>query len=43
MTNTLERSRTELAVQEADYNVGLQEADFSRRELERGAAPPARR
>ena len=43
MTNTLERSRTELAVEEADYNVGLQEADFSRRELERGATLPARR
>ena len=43
MTNALERSRTELVVEEADYNVGLKEADFSRRELERGAAVPARR
>ena len=43
MTNALERSRTELAVEKADYNVGLEEADFSRRELERGAAAPARR
>ena len=29
----LEKSRTELAVERADYNVGLKEADFSRREL----------
>ena len=43
MTNALERSRTELAVEEADYNVGLRETDFSRRELERAAASPARR
>ena len=43
MTNALQRSRTELAVEEADYNVGLDEAAFSRRELERGAAAPARR
>ena len=35
MTNALEKSRTELAVESADYNVGLGEADFSRRELER--------
>ena len=37
MTNALEKSRTELAIDRADYNVGLAEADFSRRELERGA------
>ena len=36
MTNDLEHTRTELVVQRADYNVGLKEADFSRRELERG-------
>ncbi len=43
MTNALEKSRTELEVEAADYNVGLNEADFSRRELERGVAPaPAR-
>jgi hypothetical protein len=36
MTNTLEKSRTELVVEQADYNVGLREPDFSRRELERG-------
>ena len=40
MTNALEKSRTELVVERADYNVGLQEADFSRRELERGAGQP---
>jgi Outer membrane lipoprotein-sorting protein len=41
MTNALERSRTELDIDAADYNVGLKESDFSRRELERGtnAAP----
>ena len=42
MTNALERSRTELDVEAVDYNVGLKEADFSRRELERGAARAAR-
>ncbi len=42
MTNALEKSRTELDIDNAEYNVGLKEADFSRRELERGAAgaPP---
>lgn len=35
MTNALEKTRTELVVESADYNVGLKEADFSRRELER--------
>ena len=38
MTNALEKSRTELSVESADYNVGLGEADFSRRELERGSS-----
>jgi hypothetical protein len=38
MTNALEKTRTELVVESADYNVGLREADFSRRELERGSA-----
>jgi hypothetical protein len=37
MSNAVEKTRTELAVERADYNVGLKEADFSRRELERGA------
>ena len=37
MTNALEKSKTELTIERADYNVGLKEADFSRRELERGA------
>ena len=36
MTNALEKSRTELTIERADYNVGLKEADFTRRELERG-------
>ena len=38
MVNALEKSRTELLVEKADYNVGLKEADFTRRELERGAS-----
>lgn len=38
MTNALERTRTELVVESIGYNVGLAEADFSRRELERGSA-----
>ena len=40
MSNALEKTRTELTVERADYNVGLGEADFSRRELERGAGRP---
>ena len=36
MTNALERTRTELVIEKMDYNVGLKESDFSRRELERG-------
>jgi hypothetical protein len=36
MTNALEKTRTELTVQQAEYNVDLEESDFSRRELERG-------
>ena len=43
MTNALEKSRTELTVESADYNVGLREADFSRRELERGSGRPTGR
>ncbi len=43
MTNALEKSRTELTVESADYNVDLREADFSRRELERGLARPSGR
>jgi hypothetical protein len=38
MTNTLEKSRTELTVEKVDYNVGLKESDFTRRELERGVS-----
>ena len=37
MTNALDKTRTELAVEKIDYNVGLKEDAFSRRELE-GAA-----
>ena len=36
MTNALEKSRTELTTARVEYNVGLKEADFTRRELERG-------
>ena len=35
MVNSLEKTRTELAVESMDYDVGLKDADFSRRELER--------
>jgi hypothetical protein len=35
MTNALEKSRTDLTIESIDYNVGLKESDFSRRELER--------
>lgn len=38
MTNSSEKSRTELIIEAADYNVGLKETDFSRRELERRLA-----
>jgi hypothetical protein len=37
MRDEADRTRTELTIVSADYNVGLTEADFSRRELERGA------
>lgn len=37
MADALDRTRTELVVEDTAYNVGLSEADFSRRELERGA------
>ena len=37
MSNAIEKTRTTLLVEQADYNVGLKEPDFSRRELERGA------
>ena len=40
MANAAEKTRTELVVERADYNVGLKDADFSRRELERGAGRP---
>jgi hypothetical protein len=36
MSNAIEKSRTELTIEKTDYNVGLAEADFTRRELERG-------
>jgi hypothetical protein len=38
MADSIQRTRTELVVQKIEYNVGLKDADFSRRELERGAA-----
>ena len=37
MSNALDRTRTELTIEKVDYNAGLKEADFSRRELERAA------
>ena len=36
MTNAVEKTRTELVIESADYNVGLAESAFTRRELERG-------
>ena len=38
ISNSLEKTRTELLIEKMDYNVGLKEADFARRELERGAS-----
>ena len=38
MTNALEKSRTELLVEKVEYNVGLDESHFTRRELERGGS-----
>jgi outer membrane lipoprotein-sorting protein len=40
MANASEKTRTGLVVEGADYNVGLKDGDFSRRELERGAGRP---
>lgn len=37
MADTLGKTRTELVIEKAEYNVGLTADDFSRRELERGA------
>lgn len=37
MSDGPQRTRTELTVEKIEYNVGLKESDFSRRELERGA------
>jgi Outer membrane lipoprotein-sorting protein len=37
MKSLREKTRTELVVSSVDYNIGLSEADFSKRELERGA------
>ncbi|MEO6212596.1 MAG: outer membrane lipoprotein-sorting protein [Vicinamibacterales bacterium] len=36
MTNALEKSRTELVIEKMDFNAGVKESDFTRRELERG-------
>jgi hypothetical protein len=36
MESLIDRTRTELSITSAKYNVGLDERDFSRRELERG-------
>jgi hypothetical protein len=40
MSNAQEKTRTELAIESTDYNVGLKEPDFSRRELERTPGRP---
>ena len=37
MADSARRTRTELVVEQAEYNVGLKESDFSPRELERGS------
>lgn len=37
MADAAQRTRTELVVEKVEYNVGLKDTDFSRRELERGA------
>jgi hypothetical protein len=37
MVNDVQKTRTELTISKAEYNVGLGEADFSRRALEQGA------
>lgn len=37
MVNEFDRTRTELGVEKAEYNVGLTSRDFTRRELERSA------
>ncbi|MEO5894858.1 MAG: outer membrane lipoprotein-sorting protein [Vicinamibacterales bacterium] len=36
ISNALEKSRTELVIEKMDYNAGVKESDFTRRELERG-------
>jgi hypothetical protein len=40
MSNAIEKTRTELGVDSAQYNVGLKETDFSRRELEHAPREP---
>jgi hypothetical protein len=37
MSDSLERTRTELVLEKVEYNIGLKSDDFSRRELERGS------
>lgn len=37
MADAAQGTRTELVVEKAEYNIGLKESDFSRRELERGS------
>ncbi len=41
MTDARERTRTDLVIEKIEYDVGLTPDDFSRRELERGAAASA--
>ena len=40
MANELQKTRTEMTVTSAQYNVGLTEADLSRRALEQGGPAP---
>jgi hypothetical protein len=37
MSNLLDRTKTTMTIEQIDYNVGLRESQFSRRELEAGA------
>ena len=40
MTDSLQRTKTELVLERVEYDVGLKADDFSRRELERGGTGP---
>jgi hypothetical protein len=40
MSDSVQRTRTELVLEKVEYDVGLKPDDFSRRELERGGGRP---